>query len=73
MKKAIAMLLAGVKMCIRDRRLKDQYGAEVTVITMGLPKAEEVLREAMAMGADNGILVTDRVPVSYTHLCFAKR
>ena len=34
-------------------RLKDQYGAEVTVVTMGL--------EAMAMGADNGILVTDRV------------
>ena len=42
-------------------RLKDQHGAEVTVVTMGLPKAEEVLREAMAMGADNGILVTDRV------------
>lgn len=42
-------------------RLKDQYGAEVTVVTMGLPKAEEVLREAMAMGADNGVLVTDRV------------
>jgi len=42
-------------------RLKDKYGAEVTAITMGLPKAEEVLREAMAMGADNGILVTDRV------------
>jgi len=41
-------------------RLKDQYGAEVTVVTMGPPKAEEVLREAMAMGADNGILVTDR-------------
>ena len=42
-------------------RLKDQSGAEVTVLTMGLPKAEDVLREAMAMGADNGILVTDRV------------
>ena len=42
-------------------RLKDQYGAEVTVLTMGLPKAEDVLREAMAMGADKGILVTDRV------------
>ena len=42
-------------------RLKDQYGAEVTVITMGLPKAEDVLREALAMGADKGILVTDRV------------
>ncbi len=42
-------------------RIKDEYGAEVTVLTMGLPKAEDVLREAMAMGADNGILVTDRV------------
>ena len=42
-------------------RLKDEYGAEVTVITMGLPKAEDVLREAMAMGADKAILVTDRV------------
>ena len=42
-------------------KLKDQYGAEVTVLTMGLPKAADVLREAIAMGADNGILVTDRV------------
>ena len=42
-------------------RIKDEMGAEVIVITMGLPKAEEVLREAMAMGADKGILVTDRV------------
>ncbi len=42
-------------------RLKDEYGAEVTVLTMGLPKAADVLREAMAMGADKGILVTDRV------------
>ncbi len=42
-------------------RLKDEYGAEVTVLTMGLPKAAAVLREAIAMGADKGILVTDRV------------
>ena len=42
-------------------RIKDKFGAEVTALTMGLPKAEEVLCEAMAMGADNGILVTDRV------------
>ncbi|MBR1702760.1 MAG: electron transfer flavoprotein subunit beta/FixA family protein [Lachnospiraceae bacterium] len=42
-------------------RLKDQYGAEVTVLTMGLPKAADVLKEAIAMGADKGILVTDRV------------
>ena len=42
-------------------RLKDHYGAEVTVITMGLPKADVMLREALAMGADHCILVTDRV------------
>ena len=41
-------------------RLKDQYGAEVTVLTMGLPKASDTLREALAMGADNAVLVTDR-------------
>ena len=32
-------------------RLKDQYGAEITCVTMGLPKADEMLREALAMGA----------------------
>lgn len=42
-------------------RLKDQYRAEVTVITMGLPKANDVLVEAMAMGADKAVLVTDRM------------
>ncbi|MBE5871775.1 MAG: electron transfer flavoprotein subunit beta/FixA family protein [Lachnospiraceae bacterium] len=42
-------------------RIKDETGAEVTVLTMGLPKAADVLREAIAMGADKGILVTDRV------------
>ncbi len=41
-------------------RLKDQYGAEVTVVTMGLPKATDVLREALAMGADKAVLITDR-------------
>ncbi|MGI6072795.1 MAG: electron transfer flavoprotein subunit beta/FixA family protein [Lachnospiraceae bacterium] len=42
-------------------RLKDEHGAEVTVITMGLPKAADVLMEALAMGADKAILITDRV------------
>ncbi len=42
-------------------RIKDSQDAEVTVITMGLPKAEAVLREALAMGADKAILITDRV------------
>lgn len=42
-------------------RIKDQFpGTEVDVVTMGLPKADAVLREAMAMGADKAVLVTDR-------------
>jgi len=41
-------------------RLKDQYGAKVTVLTMGPPQADLALREALAMGADEAYLVTDR-------------
>ena len=41
-------------------RIKEQTGAEVTVLTMGLPKADDMLREALAMGADNAVLITDR-------------
>lgn len=41
-------------------RIKDATGAHVTVITMGPPQAEEILREAYAMGADDTVLVTDR-------------
>ena len=41
-------------------RLKDKHGAHVTVITMGPPQADAILREAMAMGADRAILLTDR-------------
>ena len=40
--------------------IKDQYGGAVTVITMGLPAASTVLREALYRGADSAILVTDR-------------
>ena len=41
-------------------RLKDETGAKVTVVTMGLPKADDMLREALAMGADEAVLITDR-------------
>jgi electron transfer flavoprotein beta subunit len=41
-------------------RLKDEIGANITVITMGPPQAEEALREAFAMGVDRAILLTDR-------------
>ena len=41
-------------------KLKDEFGAEVTVLTMGLPKAADALREALAMGADEAVLVSAR-------------
>lgn len=40
--------------------LKDRYGCKVTAITMGPPPAEGMLRELIAMGADEGILVSGR-------------
>ncbi|MBE6933389.1 MAG: electron transfer flavoprotein subunit beta/FixA family protein [Ruminococcaceae bacterium] len=41
-------------------RFKDETGCKVTVITMGPPPAEGMLRELMAMGADEGVLVSGR-------------
>ena len=41
-------------------RLKDECGAHVTVISMGPPQADVILREAFAMGADRAILLSDR-------------
>ncbi len=40
--------------------IKDKFGGKVTVVTMGLPAATEVLRQAIYRGADEAILVTDR-------------
>ncbi len=43
-------------------RLKDANpGSKVTILTMGLPRAAEVIREAIFRGADGGIVLTDRV------------
>ncbi len=39
--------------------IKDEFGGSVTVITMGLPAAAEVLRESLFRGADDAILITD--------------
>jgi electron transfer flavoprotein beta subunit len=41
-------------------RLKEQYGGTVTVISMGPPQGEAVLREAISLGADSMILLSDR-------------
>lgn len=40
--------------------LRDQRGGTVTVLTMGPPQAESMLRECIAKGADRAILLTDR-------------
>lgn len=40
--------------------IKDKFNAHITVITMGPAQAEDVLREAYAMGVDRAILLTDR-------------
>jgi electron transfer flavoprotein beta subunit len=42
-------------------RLKDANpGSKITMLTMGLPRAAEVVREGIFRGADNGIVLTDR-------------
>ena len=41
-------------------RVKDRYGGRVSVVTMGPPRASDVLRECLFMGADAAYLVSDR-------------
>ncbi len=41
-------------------RIREKRGGKVTVISMGPSQAEEVLREAVSMGADDAVLLTDR-------------
>ncbi len=41
-------------------QVRERYGGEVTVLTMGPPKAADVLRESLFRGADRVILLTDR-------------
>ncbi len=60
--------------------LRDRCGGTVTVVTMGLPAACEVLREALYRGADRAVLITDRraaasdtLATSYILSCAAAR
>ncbi len=41
-------------------RLKEKHGAKTIVLTMGPPQAEAALREALSLGIDEGVLVSDR-------------
>lgn len=42
-------------------RLRDRYGLKVAVVSMGPPSAEVTLRKALALGADEAVLLSDRV------------
>lgn len=60
--------------------IKDRFGGTVTVMTMGLPSAAEVLRAGLFRGADRAILVTDRrcaasdtLATSYILSCAVKK
>ena len=61
-------------------RLKERFTGKVTVITMGPPQAEFALKEAISLGCDEGILVSDRKfagsdtwATSYTLACAIKK
>ncbi len=61
-------------------QVKDRYGGQVTVITMGPPQAAEVLRESLYRGADRVVLLTDRkfagadtLATSYTLKCAVEK
>ena len=41
-------------------RIKEEHGAEITVLTMGPPQCESVVREAFMMGVDKGVILSDR-------------
>ena len=49
--------LYGIELAIQ---LREQFGGEVTAVSMGPPKAAKALREAVAMGCDGGVLLSDR-------------
>jgi len=61
-------------------QVKEQHGGQVTVLTMGPPKAAEVLRESLYRGADRVILLTDKkfagadtLATSYALSCAIKK
>ena len=41
-------------------RLKERYGGEILVLSMGIPATEGLLRDAVSRGADRGLLMSDR-------------
>jgi electron transfer flavoprotein beta subunit len=61
-------------------QIKDKFGGHITVITMGLPAASDILRDSLFRGADEAILLTDRrcaasdtLATSYILSCAVKK
>jgi electron transfer flavoprotein beta subunit len=61
-------------------RLKERFTGKITVVTMGPPQADAALKEAISLGCDEGILVSDRKfagsdtwATSYTLACAIKK
>lgn len=61
-------------------RLKERFGGKVTAVTMGPPQAENALKEAIGLGCDDAVLVSDRKfagsdtwATSYTLSCAIKK
>jgi len=61
-------------------QIKDTYGGKITVISMGLPSAADILRESLYRGADQAILITDKrcaasdtLATSYIISCAVKK
>ena len=61
-------------------QLRARYGGKVTVVTMGPPAAANMLRQALYMGADEAVLLTDRkfagadtLATSYALACAARK
>ena len=46
-------------------KIKDKHGGKITVITIGPPDAKERIKELLAMGADEGVLVTAQDNIDY--------
>jgi electron transfer flavoprotein beta subunit len=42
-------------------RIKEKLGGKVTVISMGIPSVSEALRQTIALGADDAVLLSDKV------------
>ena len=61
-------------------QIKEKYGGTITVITMGLPAASNILRDSLFRGADDAILITDKrcaasdtLATSYILSCAVKK